>query len=238
MSSVVAVMLGSALCAPARADGEGVAARRKALAAERYDQAATAFEARDYRRAGVLFEAAHVAVPSQVALEQAIRSYELAKRPRDVERVRAELAGKPGEAPEPAPVEPPQPAPAVARASTSDGLPPEVFYGALVLTAGMAAVTVWSASEMYAAADDYERALRDGEAGDPRAVGHAHFARTRAQAGETRTRLLLGASVALGVTSGLLGLLWTDFDHPDEAPPVVQVGSDGRGLRVQLRGTL
>jgi hypothetical protein len=138
-------------------------------------------------------------------------------------------------APRPAPPAAPPPSPAAsgeapAEAPPSDevddgGLPPWVFLGGAVLTAGAAGVTIWSGIDTMN--DPGEDGVRAGCAGQ----GTECALYQDGLAKETRTNVLIGVTAGLGAATLVLALL-TDWDGDADAAPEVGLGPVRLGVPV------
>jgi hypothetical protein len=95
-------------------------------------------------------------------------------------------------------------------ADSSDGLPPTVFWVGAGLTAAMVGVSTWSGidTQNNPGRDAVEEACQSGESN----------CRTLYQQGknaEQRTNILWGVTAGVGLTTILIGSIWTDWGGPD-----------------------
>jgi tetratricopeptide (TPR) repeat protein len=110
------------------------------------------------------------------------------------------------------------------------GLHPGWFLGATAITLGLGATTVWSGIDTENLADEYQqdrtRALYD-----------------EGKDSQLRTNILIGATAAAGVATGLIGIFWTDWDgSPDgeqraqSEMPDVRFGASPSGASMTVQG--
>jgi tetratricopeptide (TPR) repeat protein len=115
--------------------------------------------------------------------------------------------------PTPLPEQALAPARPAAAAARSRGLPPWVFIGGAGASVALGGLSVWSGLNTRAHDDAYV-----DYAASPRAVpADAKRAYDRAYSAQTRTNVLLASTLVVAAASGLIGLVFTDWQSESTA---------------------
>lgn len=103
------------------------------------------------------------------------------------------------------------------QAGQSEGLPPVVTFVAAGVTVALAIGTIISAVDMYAGASEYEKAANQAESSgniDDWNKANKLLADKR---GQTRTNVLIGATLVSAVATGVIAAVLTDWSSEEEA---------------------
>lgn len=101
------------------------------------------------------------------------------------------------------------------------GLPRWVPLAGAAVTVGLAGATTWSGLDTWSAHDKY-------------AANPTDAAYKSGQDKQTRTNLLLGATIGVGVGTALVAAFWTKW-HDDEAPVQMTASAGGASASLHLR---
>ncbi len=107
--------------------------------------------------------------------------------------------------------------PSSAGAGESEGLPPVVTFVAAGVTGALLIATIISAVDMYAGVSDYEEAAKLAETSPNVDDWNRANKLLDEQRGQTRTNVLIGATLVSAVATGVIAVALTDWSSGEEA---------------------